>query len=352
MPWEAIYAIFDQGQAYRDFQARIQEFQGSRAPLVAVRTLTQWLVYAVIPLAVFRWSSLNFTMRLLLAGTILSAAIFSLLRGTDQGTFDLGFVFAASLCVVTARNCTKAGRSIGSLLFTRRGVIAMVLVGVFAVLALNVFIERKVQRYEGNVSNLCIGEYYQICVNARHPLILEMNDRDRFAFGMITSYASQGYYGLARSLDRGFYSTFGIGHSSALTRLYEMVTGDTKLYEKSFTFRLRQDGWSDLYQWSSIYTWIANDIGFLLTLPFVGFLAWLWGGSWRDAVGGDNDAAGIAFCMLTQTFIYSPANFQLVLVADTYAALLVWLGIWFYTTRGQGLRAPGRATRGKAGTSL
>jgi hypothetical protein len=335
MPWEAIDLIFDQGQAYHDFQARILELDGQRGAVVVLRTLTQWAAYAVIPLAVLRWSQLTFIMRMLLAGSVLSAMSFSLLRGTDQGTFDLLFLFAASLCLATARHCMRNGISFGSLLRSNRGAMVMVVGVLLVAFAFNIFIERKVQRYEGNISDLCIGEERQICVNPRHPITEAMGLWGSFAFGMVSAYASQGYYGLALSLDRDFNSTLGIGHSTALTRIYETVTGDDRLYERSFTYRLRNDAWSDLYQWSSIYTWIANDVGFILTIPVVGVLAWLWGCSWRDAVGADNDAAGLVFCMLTQTFMYSPANFQLLLVTDTYAALLVWLAIWFYTAARQ-----------------
>jgi hypothetical protein len=334
MPWDALWTIFDQGQAYRDFLARVEELSGgARGPIVLLRTLIYWLMYAVIPLAVFRWKSLTPAMRLLLVGAVLSAVSFSLLRGTDQGTFDLGFMFAASACVAVARWCLATGRSIGSFVLSKKGVLALLAVGLFGVVAFNGFVERKVQRYDGKIWDLCIGEERQICLDVRHPLSEGLDERGKFAFGMVTTYASQGYYGLALSLDRDFQSTYGIGHSSALTRVYELVTGDTSLYERSFTYRLRQNSWSDLYLWSSMYTWIANDVGFPMTVAVVGLMAWLWGAAWRDAVRGDSDAAGIVFCLLTQTFMYSPANFQLLLVTDTYAALLIWLGLWVYTTR-------------------
>jgi len=333
MPWEAIYAALDQGQAYLDFQTRVADLDVSHGPLVLVRTLGHWMEYAVIPLAVFRWNNLNWLMRGLLAGTVLSAAAFSLLRGTDQGTFDLGFLFAVSFVVVVGRHCLTSGRSVGSLLSSKLGIGAVAAAIVFGIFAINVFVERKAERYDGRIADLCIGVDQQICIDTHNPLVEGLDERGRFGFGMVAAYASQGYYGLALSLDRPFDSTWGLGHSSAITRVYEAMTGDTKLYERSFTYRLRDDGWSDLYQWSSIYTWIANDVGFPLTILVIGIIAWLWGGSWRDAVSGDSDAAGIVFCMLTQTFMYSPANFQLALGIDTYSALLIWIGIWFATTQ-------------------
>jgi hypothetical protein len=333
MPWEAAGAVFDQGQAYRDFQARLQELDGQRGPVVLARTLTHWLIYCVVPFAVLRWKILDLKLRLLLAATVLSSAIFSLLRGTDQGTFDLGFLFAMSLLVAIGRGCMKANRSIGSFLVTARGLLAMTACALFVAFAFTAFIERKTQRYEGKISELCLGEDQNICSNPKKGLAVGMGDWGRFALGIVSTYTSNGYFGLARSLGREFDSTMGVGHSVALTRIYEAATGDRKLYENAYTYRLRADGWSDLYVWSTIYTWIANDVGFPATIPIIGFLAWLWGSAWRDAVRGDNDAAGIAFCMLTQTFMYSPANFQLALGTDTYAALLIWLGLWFYSAR-------------------
>jgi hypothetical protein len=332
-PWEAVLTLFDQGQAYREFQARLQELDGQRGPIVLARTLTHWVSYAVIPIAVFRWRDLDLTMRLLLVGTIVSATIFSLLRGTDQGTFDIGFLIAMSVLVAVARECMKAGRSFGSFFKTKVGVFVAVAAVLFVALAFTAFIDRKTQRYDGNITDLCIGEDQHICINSNKGLAVGLGEVGRFALGIVTTYTSNGYYGLALSLEREFDSTMGIGHSIALTRIYEAATDDKKLYENSFTYRLRADGWSDLYVWSTMYTWIANDVGFPMTVVIVGLLAWLWGSSWRDAVRGDNDAAGIVFCMLTQTFMYSPANFQLALGTDTYAALLIWLGLWYYSAR-------------------
>ena len=220
MPWEAFDALFDQGQAYRDFLARITELDGQRGPVVLARTLTHWMIYAVIPIAVFRWRRLNLVMRLLLAGTIVSAACFSLLRGTDQGTFDLVYIFAASMCVVIARSCLRSGRTIGSLLTSGVGMATIGLAVVMIAAALYVFTERKVGRYDGRIETLCFGEDQQICVNDRHPIAAELSEKGRFAFAMVTAYATMGYYGLALSLERDFDSTLGVGHSSALTRLY------------------------------------------------------------------------------------------------------------------------------------
>ncbi len=57
--------------------------------------------------------------------------------------------------------------------------------------------------------------------------------------------------------------------------------------------------WSDNTEWSTIFPWLANDVGFTGSLIVVFFLGILFGKSWRDAATG-NDFAAIVFCLLFQ----------------------------------------------------
>ena len=127
-----------------------------------------------------------------------------------------------------------------------------------------------------------------------------------------------------------------------MTRLYEAATGDSALYEQSYTYRLRWNGWSDAYHWATLFTWIANDVGFPATILVMGVTAWVWGCAWHDVIANDNFPALIVFCMLTQALVYIPANNQLMLVTESYVALLIWLAIWWWSRNGRSPKAKAR----------
>jgi hypothetical protein len=91
---------------------------------------------------------------------------------------------------------------------------------------------------------------------------------------------------------------------------------------------MRDLGWSDQEQWSTMFPWLANDISFagvpmLMLLIGLGF-----GASWRDAVFANDDRAAIVFAIFCIMLGYLPANSQITLVPDHYFALLVWLSLW------------------------
>jgi hypothetical protein len=148
-----------------------------------------------------------------------------------------------------------------------------------------------------------------------------------------TGYLTQGYHGLSlalKNVDQA-ESTYGIGHSQALRRVYEAFTGDTSLYQRGYTYSLKRQNWDDASQWSTIFPWIANDVGFVPTIAIMALLALLWGRSWRDAVGAADDVAAIVFCFLFQLFMYVPANNQIAQTLDAYVGFVCWLLFWILT---------------------
>lgn len=327
MPWNVFSAIADQGLAYNEFQQRLKDTSGSRGIVITARVLTQWLIYPIIPLAVLTWHELKFWERLLLPATVCSALIFSLLRGTDQGTFDLAFLFAASMLIAAIRYLQSNRKKLSAYLVSPIS-IAFAGVALIIVAALfNTFVTRKAERFGGNIGNICIG-VTKICADPNHAASQSFDTKGRFAIAMVTAYISQGYYGLSLALNSDFNSTLGFGHSPPLVRVYEAITGDKALYEHSYTYRLRDHNWSDEHHWSTLYVWLANDVGFPGAILIVAAFAYLLASSWRDATAGKNNAAAISCCMLLQTFFYLPANNQLFIGADTYVAFIVWLIIW------------------------
>jgi hypothetical protein len=114
---------------------------------------------------------------------------------------------------------------------------------------------------------------------------------------------------------------------------YVSLSGDDELYKNSYTFRLREIGWSDLHQWSTMFPWIANDISFTMVPVLLLLIGTVFGASWRDAVFAQNDRAVVVFAIFLLMMGYIPANSQITLVPDHLFALITWTYAWRRTRR-------------------
>lgn len=328
MPWQIIEALRDQNAAYLNLQAQLLDSDGGRGPIVIARALSYPFVFGAVPLGILHWEKLGIALRTLFIAAILSNVVFSVFRGTDRETFDVLIVVGASISIRLARAILQT-KSLPKYLQSYRFGAAIIAAATIVILAVGLFIDRKAARYEGDISGVCVG-VEMICADKNHPLMRELDIRNQFGFAMLTAYLSQGYYGLALALNLDFKSTLGAGHSPLAARIYELLSGDLETYRRSYTFRLGDYGWSDKYHWPTFITWIANDIGFTGAVLFGGFIAFVWGLTWKDAVFGANDAAAVMFCLLMQLFVYFPANNQLLQTLDGYFAVVSWFSVWIF----------------------
>jgi hypothetical protein len=264
--------------------------------------------------------------------TVGSIAVSSILRGTDREIADLIAVAVGAGLVVFARKIAHEGMTLRSVL--RRYSVVIVTSLVIVAIAGALFAQRKEERYV--VSAICLAgdedTPSEICADFWHPWFSLLDERQTFTAAIATAYFTQGYYGLALALTLDdFRSTWGLGNAPFAMAAYSRWTGDEELYKRSYTYRLREIGWSDEHRWSTMFTWIANDISFPMVPVFMLFIGGLFGGSWRDAVFARNDCAVIVFVLLMLMMGYLPANSQVTLVPDHLFALIVWTFAWRFT---------------------
>ncbi len=332
MPWEVLSALGDQGAAYDAMQDQLELTAGARGPVALARILTWPLVFAVIPLGVLHWRELRAGWRMLVLTTLGSIAVSSILRGTDREIADLMAMIGSASAVLVARTMVHEGLVLRKLLYRFRlaAVVGLALIAVAGAL----FIQRKEER-AANTTTLCVAQSQQepagFCADFDHPwfALLGLDDWQRYALSMAAAYFSQGYYGLSLALDLPeFRSTRGLGNAPFAMAAYTSLTGDETLYQNSYTFRLREAGWSDEHEWSTMFPWLANDISFpavplLMLLIGAGF-----GASWRDAVFSRDDRAAVVFAVFAIMMGYLPANSQVTLAPDHLFALVVWFLLW------------------------
>jgi len=133
---------------------------------------------------------------------------------------------------------------------------------------------------------------------------------------------------MSLAMKQDFQSTYGTGSSFLVARLYEAVTGDAEMYKRSYSYRLREFGWSDKYAWTTFMTWLANDVSYPGALILLLFMFYMFGAAWRDAVFASNDRAAIVFCLLFTQMVYLPANNQIGQTLDLTFTLLFWIFMW------------------------
>ncbi|HYC64401.1 MAG TPA: hypothetical protein VEC14_06700, partial [Reyranellaceae bacterium] len=336
-PWEMLDALRDQGGAYRRLQAQLWATEGQRNMIVAMRAFAAPVTFAVLPLGIIHWRSIGIIGRLAVVVTVLASITFSILCGTDKEIADLFVIGIAAAFVAYGRSRTFGHQGFELVRrFWKPALVALV----FVYFAQGLFTDRKDARLGGYVSRtaVCANES-RICADLENPWISWLPLRQRFGTTFFILSTSSGYYGLALALEKPFESAYGIGHSPAATSVYETVSGDRSLHMRTYTYRNGADRWSEEFYWSTLITWIANDVGFVGALAVLGLVAYLWGRWWREAAAGMSDPAAVLFAAATMMMVYLPANNQLLASYDGYTVLAVWIGVWLWHRRSRGLTA-------------
>jgi hypothetical protein len=327
-PWDIMEALKDQAAAYRRLQQQLFLTTGERDNIVAMRMAIAPLTYAILPLGIVRWNSIGWLGRASVIVIVATAIIFSILRGTDRELADL-FLVGIAAAFVSVGRAIAMGKA-GAELVRRSWKFAAIAI-VFLIFAQNLFTDRKAERLGGVVSRTSVcANSSRICADLDNPIIAWLPHRQRFSLTFFILSTCSGYYGLELAMEKPFDTTFGLGHSPAMLSVYEAVTGDLTLKKRTYTYRNAADGWPEEYYWSTLITWIANDVGFpgaVFVLVLIGFM---WGKWWREAAAGMSDPAAVLFALTTSMIFYLPANDQVLASYDGYAIYAVWIAIWLW----------------------
>jgi hypothetical protein len=327
-PWDVLDALQNQGEAYRRLQIQLYFGEGQRAFMVAMRVLAGPLTYAVLPLGVIHWRRIGWTGRAALAVTVACSIVFSIMRGTDKEIADLFVIGVAALAVSIGRSLTLADK--GSRVARRYWIPSLAAVA-FLLVAQGLFTERKDERLGGfaNRSVVCANNS-RICADLDSPAIAWLPLRERFGLSVFILSTSSGYFGLHLALEKPFESSLGVGHSPAALSVYETLTGDEGPHRSTYTYRNGDDRWPEDSYWSTLITWLANDVGFAGAVAVLALLGLAWGTWWREAAAGMSDPAAVLFVQATTMVFYLPANNQVFAAYEGYSIFFAWLAVWWW----------------------
>ena len=327
-PWEALDALRDQAMAYRQLIIQLYATTGQRSTVVILRGVLSPLTFAVLPLGIIHWRTIGWAGRTSVLIAVLCTMVFSIMRGTDKEIADLVIGGASAVFVSFGRT-----RALGSRGFElvrkhwRWGLVALA----FFVFAQGMFTERRTERLSHFAGRrvVCANNSH-ICADLDNPWIAWLPERQKFGLTYFIMSTCSGYYGLELALEKPFDSAMGVGHSPASLTAYEAITGDTGPHLRTYTYRNNEDQWSEENYWSTLPTWIANDVGFPGAVLVLAGIGWLWGRWWREAAAGMSDPAAVLFVLATTMMVYFPANNQVLASYDGYFELSVWIVIWLW----------------------
>lgn len=327
-PWDVLEALADQGSAYRRFQQQVAATTGHRNVIVVLRALTAPAVYAVLPLAIVHWRRIGWVGRASLGVAVAASITFSILRGTDKEIADL-FVVGTAAAFVSFGRARAMGESAGAL--ARRYWKPLLLALLFLSIAQGLFTDRKEGRLGSFASrtSLCVNDS-RICADLDNPAIAWLPQRQRASVTVFILSTCSGYYGLDLAMEKPFEPAWGVGHSPAALSAYEAATDDRDPHLSTYTWRNGADHWPEENYWSTLITWIANDVGFVGAVPVLALIGFFWGRWWREASAGMSDPAAVLFALTTTMVFYLPANDQVLASYDGYTTFAAWIAIWLW----------------------
>jgi hypothetical protein len=284
------------------------------------------LLYLLLPLSVVYWRDLGLWGRI---GAILAIAgelSIWLATGRTKGIAEL-FIVVPWLVLIQQRARSRAewSRAI-------RATSGLLGLGAIAVSAVFIFFVSS-----RSPSNEVSTFDKDAQIDARIPLDGKLGTVPKKVILGLSSYLSQGYYGLSLGLDEPFVPSWGLGHSTVLMVTAEKVTGNQSLHERTYPARIEKEGWEALSRYHTFYLWIASDVTFLGTIVVVYFLGRLLATSWISTVQGRDPAALTVFYLVLLICYYIPANNQVSQYGELMTAFWVSLGVWWTTTEKKGV---------------
>lgn len=288
----------------------------------AVAAPLKWLF---VPLAVWHWNGSKWWDKLGVTTYLLMDTARWVAIGTNKGVFDNVIVVIASLLISLygrRRNVRRTPRLIGRWMIF--GVLAVSLVALAITFMTHAITSRLgTVRYD----NTSLG----IQVNVDSPIMRLVPRPYHGAMVIVSSYLTQGYYGLSLALNEDFTPTYGFGNSFLLHRVYEMLTGDTDLIQQAYPFKLVSYGWDPYINWHSLYTWLASDFSFTGTLFVMLILGFGFGAVWKSIIVEHNVYAMGLFTLYMLLFVYVPANNQVFAFIETFSAFWGLLILWLFS---------------------
>jgi len=164
-----------------------------------------------------------------------------------------------------------------------------------------------------DLSNYNLKALSSVYIKENHPVFWIFGEDLGFGVSLISSYVTQGYYGLSQTLDLPFEWTYGLGNSYAIAVAANRFFGLPFYYDtKTYPFRAEKEtGWPAYKKWHTIFPWLASDFTFLGAIIILTIVAFIYAICWIESYRYGNPFSIVMFCTISIMLIYVPANNQL-----------------------------------------
>ena len=315
--------VADPGSAYTDRQAAFQALQfgvGRAGYWTSVALLlgapSLWML---LPVTIVFWSRLGLWRKWLAAVFLLVDAASWLLLGTVKGIADAALLLPA---LVFARSASSSPRSGG-----RQWRRLFFLTGLGIVALYSWFSWALAGRQGGQLadSDVVVG----IDLNRGHWSVALLTDAGARGVGALSHYLTQGYYGLSLALDMPQEWCYGLGNSYFSMNIAERLFGIDDIIARTLAQKAEEaSGWGAYARWSSLYPWLANDVGFAGVPVVMFFGGAIFSRTWKSFVQRRCPVALSLWCLLLVAWAYAPANNQVLHFSGTFVAFWVLLVAW------------------------
>jgi hypothetical protein len=285
------------------------------------------------PVAIICWRQMSFAYRVLFFVAMFCSIAFTVGMGAQAGIGFMVFsLFPVALYKIYVAPKTSEHNRIGHRQTKAYGI--LIGISLFVLIATVVYFQLDRAETEGRdlaYDDALVGAYGSSTTRG-FPLFGD--GRVNYGVIMLCKYVSQGYAGLALSMELPFEWTYGLGWSKALQVILRDYLGGPDLFEQSYLARNEAtSGWHALWWWSTIFPWIASDTTYFGTVFVMLLIGFAIGRLWINIIVIGNP---IAFAVLAQMFtlvFMFPANNALAQTLEGLFSLIGVLIIFFMSGR-------------------
>lgn len=276
-----------------------------------------------VPVMVAFWHKLGLVARVSIFFASLYPALAGVVTGTNKPVFDFAILFCSSLFVFFVYRYYLTG----FLNLRERGLFV-----VFFVLAIVGSISFFGSALQSRVSNIYYLEQTSplghLKIRGAQGAVSQDAGVVKGTWVFLTSYITQGYYGLSLAIEQDFSSTLGFGSSKFLERQLSTVMG-IDLSENTYQAKV-DSSWSKDAQWHSLYSYLANDVHFLGVVVFIGLFGFLFARVWCSVLDHKSLFGFLLIPLFFMVVLFVPANNQVFDYLDTFSSFLFVMVLWTF----------------------
>ncbi|AZL67606.1 hypothetical protein [Pseudomonas oryziphila] len=324
---ELIYGVNAPGIQYAQKVARVMSegYAGDKFSNVLYFLVSPAKVI-IIPVLIFFWDRMSVMMRVLGLFVSVLPVLSGVSVGTNKPVFDFAIFFASSLAVYFALNRIREG----VFAFHKRKF--FLVLSIFSFLGAVFYFGWSLHGRSADMTYITSGSVLgDISIRANPGLNEGWSGFLMFTFMWLSSYLAQGYYGFSLALEQSFTSTYGFGNSPFLMRQFEWVTG-VDISANTYQHKISA-AWGETSQWHSLYSHVANDVGFYGVAVFCLVFGFYLAKIWISIVDTDNLWAKLLVPLFALAVIFMPANNQVLGYLDSFSTFSILTLIWLCSVR-------------------